>query len=47
MQKARVESLRAERMALEREYVENYSLRKDLKILLRTVVTILKPKGAY
>jgi exopolysaccharide biosynthesis polyprenyl glycosylphosphotransferase len=36
-----------ERMAVEREYVENYSLRKDLKILLRTVVTILKPKGAY
>jgi exopolysaccharide biosynthesis polyprenyl glycosylphosphotransferase len=36
-----------ERMAVEREYVENYSLRKDMKILLRTVFTILKPKGAY
>jgi lipopolysaccharide/colanic/teichoic acid biosynthesis glycosyltransferase len=47
MQKARVESLRAERMAVEREYVENYSLRKDLKILLRTVVTIVNPKGAF
>ena len=36
-----------ERMAVEREYVENYSLRKDLKILLRTVVTIVNPKGAF
>ena len=26
-----------ERLAVEREYVENYSIRKDLKILLRTV----------
>jgi lipopolysaccharide/colanic/teichoic acid biosynthesis glycosyltransferase len=34
-------------MAVEREYAENYSLGKDLKILLRTVVTILKPKGAF
>lgn len=36
-----------ERMAVEREYVENYSLRKDLKILLRTAVTVLRPKGAF
>jgi exopolysaccharide biosynthesis polyprenyl glycosylphosphotransferase len=36
-----------ERMAVEREYVENYSLRKDLKILLRTVSTILGARGAY
>ena len=36
-----------ERMAVEREYVENYSLRKDLKILLRTAVTMLRPKGAF
>jgi lipopolysaccharide/colanic/teichoic acid biosynthesis glycosyltransferase len=36
-----------ERMAVEREYVENYSLRKDLRILLRTVVAIVRPNGAY
>jgi exopolysaccharide biosynthesis polyprenyl glycosylphosphotransferase len=36
-----------ERMAVEREYVENYSLRKDLKILVRTVSTILGARGAY
>ena len=29
-----------ERMSVEREYVENYSIRKDVKILLRTVSTI-------
>jgi len=34
-------------MAVEREYVENYSLRKDLRILLRTVVAIVRPNGAY
>ena len=32
---------------VEREYVENYSLRKDLKILMRTVSTILGARGAY
>jgi len=36
-----------ERLAVEREYVENYSIRKDLKILLRTVSTIWRAKGAY
>jgi exopolysaccharide biosynthesis polyprenyl glycosylphosphotransferase len=36
-----------ERMAVEREYVENYSLRKDLTILLRTVSTIFRARGAY
>ena len=36
-----------ERLAVEREYVENYSTRKDLKILLRTVSTIWGAKGAY
>ena len=36
-----------ERMAVEREYVENYSLRKNLRILLRTVVAIVRPNGAY
>jgi exopolysaccharide biosynthesis polyprenyl glycosylphosphotransferase len=36
-----------ERMAVEREYVENYSLRKDPKIMLRTVSTIFRAHGAY
>jgi exopolysaccharide biosynthesis polyprenyl glycosylphosphotransferase len=36
-----------ERLAVEREYVENYSLRKDLKILLRTVSIIWRGPGAY
>ena len=36
-----------ERLAVEREYVENYSIRKDLKILLRTASTIWRAKGAY
>ena len=36
-----------ERMAVEREYVENYSLRKDLKILLLTVSAISSAKGAF
>ena len=34
-----------ERLAVEREYVENYSLRKDLKILLRTVSIIWRGPG--
>jgi exopolysaccharide biosynthesis polyprenyl glycosylphosphotransferase len=36
-----------ERLAVEREYVENYSLRKDLKLLLRTASTIWRGPGAY
>ena len=36
-----------ERMAVEREYVENYSLRKDIKILLRTSTAIFRGHGAY
>jgi exopolysaccharide biosynthesis polyprenyl glycosylphosphotransferase len=36
-----------ERLAVEREYVENYSIRKDLKILLRTVSIIGRGPGAY
>ncbi len=36
-----------ERMAVEREYVENYSLRKDIKILFRTVSAIFGARGAY
>jgi len=36
-----------ERIAVEREYVENYSLRKDPKIMLRTVSAIFRANGAY
>jgi exopolysaccharide biosynthesis polyprenyl glycosylphosphotransferase len=36
-----------ERMAVEREYVENYSLKKDVRIMLRTASAIFGAKGAY
>ena len=36
-----------ERLAVEREYVENYSLKKDLRILLRTAGAIFRAEGAY
>jgi exopolysaccharide biosynthesis polyprenyl glycosylphosphotransferase len=36
-----------ERMAIEREYVENYSLKKDLRILLRTASATFRADGAY
>jgi exopolysaccharide biosynthesis polyprenyl glycosylphosphotransferase len=36
-----------ERMSVEREYVENYSLRKDVEILLRTFATVVNGRGAY
>jgi len=36
-----------ERMAVEREYVENYTFDKDVRILLRTVSAIFKARGAY
>jgi exopolysaccharide biosynthesis polyprenyl glycosylphosphotransferase len=36
-----------ERLAVEREYVENYSIRKDVKILMRTVSIIWRGRGAY
>lgn len=36
-----------ERLAVEREYVENYSLRKDLQILLRTAAAVLRGRGAF
>ena len=35
-----------ERLAVEREYVENYSLRKDIKILMRTVSAVARARGA-
>jgi exopolysaccharide biosynthesis polyprenyl glycosylphosphotransferase len=37
----------AERLAVEREYVENYSLRKDVQILCRTVPAVLRGRGAF
>jgi exopolysaccharide biosynthesis polyprenyl glycosylphosphotransferase len=36
-----------ERVAVEREYVENYSLRKDVRIMLRTASAIFRASGAY
>ncbi len=36
-----------ERLAVEREYVENYSLRKDVKILMRTVSAVTRGQGAF
>ena len=36
-----------ERVAVEREYIENYSLRKDLEILLRTGPAVVAGLGAY
>ena len=36
-----------ERLAVEREYVENYSLDKDVRILLRTASAIFRANGAY
>jgi len=32
---------------VEREYVENYSLSKDLQILLRTATAVVRGHGAY
>ena len=34
-----------ERMSIEREYVENYSLRKDIKILCQTLATVISGRG--
>jgi exopolysaccharide biosynthesis polyprenyl glycosylphosphotransferase len=36
-----------ERLAVEREYVENYSFWKDLRILVRTVSVVTRGYGAY
>jgi exopolysaccharide biosynthesis polyprenyl glycosylphosphotransferase len=36
-----------ERMSVEREYVENYSLRKDFKILFQTVSAVVRGRGAF
>jgi exopolysaccharide biosynthesis polyprenyl glycosylphosphotransferase len=36
-----------ERLALEREYVEHYSLARDLQILMRTATAVTTARGAY
>jgi exopolysaccharide biosynthesis polyprenyl glycosylphosphotransferase len=36
-----------ERLAVEREYVENLSLRRDVRILLLTVATVARGRGAF
>jgi exopolysaccharide biosynthesis polyprenyl glycosylphosphotransferase len=36
-----------ERLAVEREYIENYSLQKDVKILLRTFPVVSRATGAF
>ena len=36
-----------ERVAIERDYVENLSLARDLRILLMTVPAVLRGHGAY
>ena len=37
----------AERLRLELDYIDNYSLARDLDILVRTVPSILRGHGAY
>ena len=36
-----------ERVSIEREYVENYSLSKDIKILFQTFYAVVSGRGAY
>lgn len=36
-----------QRLALELDYIEHYSLRRDLALLLRTIPSVLKGEGAY
>jgi len=37
----------AERLAVEREYVENYAFRKDVSLLLRTAGAVVRGRGAF
>ena len=37
----------SDRLQLELDYIDNYSLRRDLSILLRTVPVLLQGKGAH
>jgi lipopolysaccharide/colanic/teichoic acid biosynthesis glycosyltransferase/GT2 family glycosyltransferase len=36
-----------QRLALDLEYIQNYSLGRDLKILLQTITAVFKAEGAY
>jgi lipopolysaccharide/colanic/teichoic acid biosynthesis glycosyltransferase len=36
-----------ERLAVEREYIENYSLARDLHLILRTVGAVIRGQGAF
>jgi lipopolysaccharide/colanic/teichoic acid biosynthesis glycosyltransferase len=36
-----------ERLAVEREYIENLSLRRDLRIVALTLVAVVQGRGAY
>jgi lipopolysaccharide/colanic/teichoic acid biosynthesis glycosyltransferase len=36
-----------ERLRLELDYIENYSLRRDFSIILRTLPAIIRGDGAY
>ncbi|MEA2429462.1 MAG: hypothetical protein QOF37_3090, partial [Thermoleophilaceae bacterium] len=36
-----------ERLAVEREYIENVSLRRDLRILMLTVAAVFRGEGAF
>ena len=36
-----------ERLAVEREYVENLALRRDFRIMLLTLAAVLRGRGAY
>jgi lipopolysaccharide/colanic/teichoic acid biosynthesis glycosyltransferase len=36
-----------ERLAVEREYVENLSLRRDIRLILLTVATVFRGRGAF
>jgi lipopolysaccharide/colanic/teichoic acid biosynthesis glycosyltransferase len=35
------------RLALELDYIEHYSLRRDVVILLRTIPAVIRGNGAY
>ncbi|MEZ4719966.1 MAG: sugar transferase [Caldilineaceae bacterium] len=36
-----------ERLCLELDYIDNYSLRRDVAIMLRTIPAIMRGDGAY
>ncbi|MFQ5436105.1 MAG: sugar transferase, partial [Anaerolineae bacterium] len=37
----------AERIRLDKQYVDNYTIGLDIKIILRTIPAVLKGDGAY